>query len=113
MKFRQAKLDCRLERPGGVVEGLAHVVEVAYSAEIHFCNFVMQVTADQLGRLADLRPDEPGGALVTADGRRATVKVFHFKVDADYFHLSGAGMFHPPGGSSPANARRGEPGGSG
>jgi hypothetical protein len=32
--------------------------------------------------------------------RKATsaVKVFHFRIDTDYFHLAGANMFNPSGG---------------
>jgi hypothetical protein len=92
MNVKDSRIDCMLSIGGWKAMGLAHVIEVEYSERIRFCNFVMQITTDQL----DNAPEVSLGTsaeLALPDGRRAAVKVSHFNIESNYFELAGTGNF--------------------
>jgi hypothetical protein len=92
VEVNDSRTDCTLSIGGWNATGLAHVIEVAYSGRIRFCNFVMQITTDQLDGAPNVDVRTPAG-LVLEDGRRAAVTVSHFQLVANYFELAGTGNF--------------------
>lgn len=93
MRTHEYKADCTLHLNGAELPGLAHVIEVEYSPRIRFCNFVMQITLDNLEGGSDA-PINDGG-LTLPDGRTAAVKVTHFQLAQGYFEVASAGSVPP------------------
>lgn len=86
--------DCTLDLEGWEATGLAHVIEIRYSDRIQFCNFVMQITTDQLGTGGNraISPSTPA-TLTLEDGREAAVHITHFNLKDNYFEMAGTGNF--------------------
>jgi hypothetical protein len=95
MDVKRYSSDCKLVQRNKTWTGMAHIIEVEYSDRIRFCNFVMQITTDQLvpdpnSKNADLMDQ---GGLELEDGRKACVTVSAGRMSSGYFELSGAGQF--------------------
>lgn len=92
VKTADYRIDCTLEIAGWRVQGLAHVIEISYSERIQFCNFVMQITTDQLDDAPDAQINSPAG-LTLENGKRASVRITHFHIEVGYLEVAGAGNF--------------------
>jgi hypothetical protein len=92
MDVQDSRIDCTFELGGWTAHGLAHIIDIKYSDRIRFCNFVMQITTDQLDGAPNVDMMTPAG-LTLEDGRKASVRLSHFQILDNYFELAGAGSF--------------------
>lgn len=92
MEVTDFRADCTFEMAGWKAQGLAHVIDIKYSERIRFCNFVMQITTDQLESVPNVDIMTPAG-LTLEGGRKASVRLSHFQFVENYFEIAGSGSF--------------------
>lgn len=87
----EKKITCSLESDGTVIEATGTLIEVQYTDDIVFWNFVLQATEDDCRRLGPQIREKRVG-LKTSDGRSGWGFVTRVLASEGYHELAGVGQ---------------------